>query len=45
VKNWFQSLPFKCNLQRYTLALGERHSPLSFASLRIAAGLCRLESS
>jgi hypothetical protein len=21
VKNWFQSLPFKCNLQRYTAAV------------------------
>jgi hypothetical protein len=35
VKNRFQSLPFKCNLQRYTVARGKRPKPDT-------VGLCTL---
>jgi hypothetical protein len=56
VKNWFQSLPFKCNVQRYTMGLNE-WSEFTIASGVInddakakgaqstAVGLCTLESS
>jgi hypothetical protein len=52
VKNWFQSLPFKCNLQRYNVeqALSNLEDPAAVQQLRFPlsvseVGFCTLESS
>jgi hypothetical protein len=41
VKNWFQSLPFKCNLQRYTkvpMLKGGSHPIRSTSSMSFGPG-------
>jgi hypothetical protein len=45
VKNRFRSLPFKCNLQRYSEAADPAASADVAAVLITEAGLCTLESS
>jgi hypothetical protein len=43
VKNRFQSLPFKCNLQRYTMAAANAAAAHNLDELQVAAvGLRRL---